>query len=634
MNKICYKIYHANLAFSAIPEEELEQVIDKCYFPLLDFVEKTNTKIGLEISGYSLEIIQKLRPIWIERFKDLHKKSLIELIGSGYMQIIAPLIPYAVNLRNQKIGLETYINILGITPKIVFVNEQTFSKSLVDLYYEVGYKALIMEWNNAYSLNNKIKKNFTYSPIMVEGIKNNLPILWSDSILFQKFQRTVHGERDIDFYINFVKQYTKKYKAIPIYSSDLEIFNFRPGRFETEQLIKNDEWEIIANVVEKLKEFSNFELPSKVLELTLDRNKKVSLTTSSNLIIVKKQEKYSLSRWAACGRGANYINTLCFKYFKKIENIEDLSQWKLLLKYWGSDYRTHITENKWNKAINDLENLIISRDNDSQILKESKQNFSEKDNLVIFEKDKLKILFDKRKGLTLDTIFINNKKFPICTIKHGDLDLIKHGADFFTGTTIVESSEIKKISDLLEVENIKYYKIEENIYKIESILQMKNSIKELKSWIIDYKNNSITFDLILECPIFIRGSIRVGILTLDKTFALSNGSIKIKNGGKHYEKINLKNNEINQHITKSLMQSSISGLGCTNGIMKFKNDEFSFKIEIDRQVSFPFIMLQNNKDKFGYLTRIHFSLQELDDTLKKRLENQTFRMKYKIIFDS
>lgn len=171
MNNICYKIYHANLAFSAIPEEKLEEIIDKCYFPLLDFVEKTNTKIGLEISGYSLEIIQKFRPYWIEKFKELNVKGLIELVGSGYMQIIAPLVPYKVNLKNQKIGLEVYRNILGIIPKIVFVNEQTFSKSLVDLYYEVGYRALIMEWNNAYSLNNKIKKDFTYSPIIVEGIK-------------------------------------------------------------------------------------------------------------------------------------------------------------------------------------------------------------------------------------------------------------------------------------------------------------------------------------------------------------------------------------------------------------------------------------------------------------------------------
>ena len=632
MNKICYKIYHANLAFSAIPEEKLGEVIDKCYFSLLDFVEKTNTKIGLEISGYSLEIIQELRPTWIEKFKELYKKGLIELVGSGYMQIIAPLVPYKVNLKNQKIGLDIYINILGITPKIAFINEQTFSKSLVDLYHEVGYDALIMEWNNAYSLNNKIKKDFAYSPIIVKGIKKELSILWSDSILFQKFQRTVHGERDLDFYINFVKQYTKKHKAISIYSSDLEIFNFRPGRFETEELIKNDEWEIVAKIVQKLKQFCKFDLPSKVLEMNLDKNKKVSLTTSLNPIIVKKQEKYSLSRWAACGRGANYINTLCYKYFKKIENIDDLSQWKLLLKYWGSDYRTHITETKWEKAINDLENLVASKTNDIQILKKSNQNFYEKGDLVIFKKNNLKIIFDRRKGLTLDTIFINNKKFPICTIKHGELDLIKHGADFFTGTTIIESSETKKISDLVEAEEINYYKIDENIFKIESSLQMKNGIKELKSWIIDEKNNSITFDLILDCPIFIRGTIRVGILTLDKTFASKNGSIKIKNGNKYYEKINLKNNEINQHIPKSLTQSSQSGLGCTNGIMKFKNDDSSFQIKIDREISYPFIMLQNNKDKFGYLTRVYFSLQELDDTLKEDSFNKFFRLKYTIKF--
>lgn len=138
----------------------------------------------------------------------------------------------------------------------------------------------------------------------------------------------------MDFYINFVKQYTKEYKAIPIYSSDLEIFNFRPGRFEAEELIKNDEWKIISEIVEKLKEFAKFELPSTVLEMSLDKNKKASLTTSLDLIIVKKQEKYSLSRWAACGRGANYINTLCYRYFKNIKNTDDISQWKFLLKYW------------------------------------------------------------------------------------------------------------------------------------------------------------------------------------------------------------------------------------------------------------------------------------------------------------
>ncbi|MGJ0298624.1 hypothetical protein NG744_06650 [Aliarcobacter cryaerophilus] len=628
MNKLSYKIYHANLAFSAIPEEQLADVIDKCYFPLLDFVEKSKTKIGLEISGYSLEIIQNIRPAWITKFKELKNLDLIELIGSGYMQIIAPLVPYKVNLQNQKIGLETYINILGIIPKIVFVNEQTFSKSLVDLYHEVGYEALIMEWNNSYSLNKKIKKDFVYSPIIVKGIKKELPILWSDSILFQKFQRTVHGERDMDFYIDFVKQYTKEHKAIPIYSSDLEIFNFRPGRFETEELIKNDEWKIIADIIKNLKQFCQFELPSKILEKSLNKNQKISLTTSSNPIIVKKQDKYSLSRWAACGRDANYINTLCFRYFQKIKNSKDIFQWKFLLKYWGSDYRTHITEDKWKKAIADLEKVTNLKLDKKLSLKETNQYFLEKSHYIIFEKNDLKIIFDKKKGLTLDSIFIGNKKFPICTLKHGELDLIKHGADFFTGTTIIESAETKKISDLIEVEKINFYEIDDNNFKIEVSIEMKQGIKELKSWTIDTKKYNIEFDLLLDCPIFIRGSIRVGVITLDKTFALKNGIIKVKNGNKYYEKIELKNSEINQHTSKSLTQSSVSGLGCTNGITKFKNDDFSFKIELDREKSYPFVMLQNNKDKFGYLTRLYFSLQELDDTLKESQKNSKYNLNY------
>lgn len=131
-----------------------------------------------------------------------------------------------------------------------------------------------------------------YAPVLVKGIKRTLPILWSDTILFQQFQRTVHCEQDIKSYISFIKKYTKKHKTIPIYSSDLEIFNFRPGRFETEQVIKTDEWQNITNIIKELKKDFIFELPSKVVENYLNKNKKISLTTNMNPIIVKKQEKY------------------------------------------------------------------------------------------------------------------------------------------------------------------------------------------------------------------------------------------------------------------------------------------------------------------------------------------------------
>ncbi len=627
MNKLCYKIYHANLAFSAIPEESLPEVIDKCYFSLLDFVEKTKTKVGLEISGYSLEIIQKIRPKWIQKFKDLHKDGLVELVGSGYMQIIAPLVPYKINLQNQKIGLETYKTILGITPQIVFVNEQTFSTSLVDLYYEVGYKVLVMEWNNAYSFNNEIKKKDTYSPIIVKGIKKELPILWSDSILFQKFQRTVHKEREIEYYLSFLENYSKKHYAIPIYSSDLEIFNYRPGRFETEEKIIVNEWKRIETIVEKIKLIMNFELPSKVLEKYLNKDKKIFLTNSVYPIIVKKQDKYSLSRWAACGRGASYINTLCFRYFKKIKQSQNKSEWKTLLKYWGSDYRTHITVDKWNKAIEDLEKLTYFDNKETKI--KPSEYLIEKDDMLIFNKENLKIYFNKRKGLTLDSLFLDNKKFPICTVHHGELDLIKNGADFFTGTTIIESIETKKIADLINVQNFNFYELSNDKFMIKSKIKMKNGFSEIKSWIIDTKEKTLEFNLKLTTPNFVKGSIRAGIITLDRYFSSKNGIVKVKNGGKYFETIFLKGNEINQHSSKSILQSSTSGIGFSNGNIKFQNDKCKFEIKVNRNISYPFIMLQNNKDKEGYLTRIYFSLQELDDTLKEN-NIREFNLDYKI----
>ena len=54
------------------------------------------------------------------------------------------------------------------------------------------------------------------------------------------------------------------------------------------------------------------------------------------------------------------------------------------------------------------------------------------------------------------------------------------------------------------------------------------------------------------------------------------------------------------------------------------------EIKINRERSYPFVMLQNNKDKFGYLTRIYFSLQELDDTLKESKQNTKYNLKYTI----
>jgi len=626
LNKLFYKIYHGNLAFSAIEEEALAEVIDKTYFSLLELIEKDNLKVGLELSAYSLEKVQELRPLWIEKFKELHKKGLIELIGSGYMQLIGPLVPYEININNQKIGLEVYNNILGIVPTIAYINEQVFSKSMVDIYVEAGYKAISMEWNNAYSIHpQEWKKEYSFQPVVAKGLNSTIPILWTNTIVFQQFQRMAHQEISVDEYTTMIQHHLNiGYKALPIYSSDLEIFNYRPGRFETEAIITTDEWERISNAMNKIKEYGKFCLPSEIIEKSLDSNIELDLTTTANPILVKKQSKYSLSRWAACGRGTNLINTLCYNY------LTNYGINKKLLQYWGSDYRTHTTIKKWNKAIDFLtQENQDSNDKHKTIINDI--TLKEENNKLIFEKDNHKIVFNKLKGLVLDKIYKNGKLLQFGTVWHGDLDYISHGADFYTGTTTLESADIRKIADLYEIENYTFDKVDDNKYKLSTTINMKGQATEYKSWIIDLDNNTIALDINLELKEFIKGSIRLGGLTLLPQDKDSNFWYECKNGGQEYERFNIDDSiKIEHSQAKSLLQSSSNGMGVTDGVLRFGIDkDIICEIEIDREISYPFVMLQNSYDHDKYLTRIFFGLQELDDTLKVS-ENREFRLRYKI----
>lgn len=627
-----YKIYHGNLAFSAVEEESIPEVIDKCYFPLLTFIEKSKTPTGLELSAYSLEKIALYRPQWIDKFKALHNKNLIELIGSGYMQIIGPLVPYEVNINNQMLGLQTYREILGITPTLAYINEQVFSKSMVDIYYETGYKGIVMEWNNAFTKHNEWNKSHAFSPVITKGINHKLPLLWTDSIIFQKFQRLIHSESISEDYITQIQQYiTQGYQALPIYTSDLEVFNYRPGRFETEAVIDNDEWHTIHDTVAKLSGLGKFSLPSQVLSSCLNNEIQLTLPTNSSPVIVKKQQKYSLSRWAACGRGATHINQLCYNYFLAIKSSTDNQLWKQLLQYWGSDYRTHITPKKWARALDFLtafNNQETAKNKDNETAK----NFivtQDKQQLII-EKEGVSFVFLKLKGLCLKSIMVNEKQLPIGTVMHGDLDFINHGADYYTGTTVIDYAEGGRITDLYKVSD---YTIQEREHTL--TLSTRLPLKQLgyieKSWIINLENQKLTYDAEITLNKSIKGSIRAGAITLIPQQKNKNFWYECKNGGATYERYGINDKTIINHAqTQSLLQSSQNGIGVTDGVLAFGEDNNRFlTVNIEQKSSYPFVMLQNSVDNNLFLTRVFFSLQELDDTLKENCINH-FRLKYSI----
>lgn len=101
--------------------------------------------MAVEISGHSLQIIESLDKRWVENFKAQLRLNNCELIGSGYVQVIGPLVPSEVNEYNQEFGLETYKKILDFRPRVAFVNEQAYSSGLILHYKKAGYKAIVME---------------------------------------------------------------------------------------------------------------------------------------------------------------------------------------------------------------------------------------------------------------------------------------------------------------------------------------------------------------------------------------------------------------------------------------------------------------------------------------------------------
>lgn len=129
-----YSIFHLNTSFSSIEENQIPNVVNKCYWPLLELAILDGVKISIEASASTLIDIYKVDKYFIYRLKHLIKLNRCEFIGSGYKQIIGPLVPFEVNNYNIKRGNQIYKEMIGYKPNIFFVNEQAISKSMIDLY--------------------------------------------------------------------------------------------------------------------------------------------------------------------------------------------------------------------------------------------------------------------------------------------------------------------------------------------------------------------------------------------------------------------------------------------------------------------------------------------------------------------
>ena len=346
-------MFHGNLNYSSISPKIYDTIIDSCYWPILDVIKEYKFKSGIEFPLNTILQIEKIDPLFLEELKKLNNKKELEIICSSKEQVVFPLVPKDVNQVNLDSGKEELEKIFGIKIKTAFINEQLFSSSLAQLYKESGFENIITIWEWASKIS-ILDNNDKFKPNFISTNAGNLNVIWNSYISYQKFQRYVNGEIEKREYFEYIlKNKSENISCFPFYGSDMEIFGYKNPVLGLEGTGKEIErFREILNEIEGDGDLE-FILPSEVTE-RFSPNKEIDLKSARFSIMGKKQDKFTVTRWATCGRDNSKSNTLCYSVLKKIRTIYgidgDESKRKSLISElcdcWASDFRTHTVEEK------------------------------------------------------------------------------------------------------------------------------------------------------------------------------------------------------------------------------------------------------------------------------------------------
>jgi hypothetical protein len=620
-----FALFHLNLAFSSIEEERRGEVIARCYWPLLELAE-AHGPIGIEATGFTLEEIARLDPAWIARAKALIERGRVELIGSGYAQIIGPLVPWRVTQANLKIGNRIYKELLGVTPKLALVNEQAYSAGLVGLYLDAGYRAILMDWDNPAAHHPEWRAATRHLPQYALGNDGReIALLWTSTVAFQKLQRFAHGDIELGEYLDHIRvRCNGESRALCLYASDAEIFDFRPGRYRTEERISESEWARLGEAFVRVSAEPGCQLiaPSQALSLLAlpGAGQKLHLESAACPVPVKKQRKYNLSRWAVTGRDDIGVNAACQRiYDALIATDAGEAAWKELCYLWSSDFRTHITEKRWAgfvKRLASAEDRFATAPHPAHFVRRPPHKGEVKERRILVETPSLSAVLDRRRGLAIEKLLFRNNVQPIIGgLPHGHFDDIALQADWYTGDCVFEAPGEHKITDLEWCEARIARSDAGDVIASATIQTPRGPIE--KTLCFRASEPRVDFDLAFHWQDWGRGSLRLGHITLlPDAFDWMTLSLTTHNGGKEAETFLLKDAEVEHGAPVSFLVSSSFGLGMTEGWAELGDAKNRIRVDIDRATA-PLLGLLTHKRIGGSLfCQLMLSALELDETRK------------------
>ena len=633
-----YTVFHLNIAYSSIDEDRRREVIEKCYRPLLRLAGKHGLPFGIEATGLTLETISSLDQSWVDELGLLIGKGSCEFVGSGYAQIIGPLVPAEVNAANLRIGNMVYRDLLGIQPGVALVNEQAYSAGLIQHYLDNGYQGIVMEWDNPSRYHQVWNPEWRYYPQVACGLQGEeIPLLWNRSIAFQKFQRYAHGEMDLDEYLGYLASHISgDARAMSLYGNDVEIFDFRPGRYHTEAVLGGEsEWGRIGRLFDALSGDSRFRLvlPRETLDMIelSGAGNRISLESPEDPVPVKKQGKYNITRWAVTGRDDLGINTACWRIFENLKSSKSVSEedWKELCYLWSSDFRTHISEKRWKDfktRLSDMETRVCGARSASGVSVNKpigplpnavrKEKTRRERNYLSVETDEIYLRLNCRRGLAFEALRFNScGEASLCgTLPHGYFDDIGWGADFYSGHLVFESPGRPKVTDLSPVEP--------EVGWLDSSIVIRGSVKTdlgpvHKEIIVGLDVPRVDLEYRLDWNARPIGSLRLGHVALNpESFDYESLFYSTHNGGRQEERFDLYGVHVDHGLPISFLVSATGGIGVTEGLVRIGDGERHLRIDVDKTASAAIGLVTCHRVGETYFGRVSFSLLEMDDTAK------------------
>jgi hypothetical protein len=660
-----YSIFHVNLLYSSIPESRREEVIKRCLWPLLELALHHHVPIAIDSPVATLDVISRLDKQWVQRLREAIRSKLVEFVGSGYSQVVAPLVPARVNEWNLEIGRQEYKRILGVVPALWYINEQAYSAGIVEHYKRLGVHGVVMEWNNPRTLHPEWDDELKYYPQMAVGTEGQrVRLIWNDSICFQKLQRYAHGDIDAPDLLTFLHTHLgESGRYLSLYGNDAEIFDFRPGRFKAEpELERPVEWLRILKLYELLRADPRFQLifPSEVLKSPpMPARSYVPLTLESSVqpIPVKKQPKYNVTRWSVTGRNSLYVNTLCHKLYRRIVRMEEegtqtgreIEQLKKRLCFlWSSDFRTHITVERWQSFLNEIEGLarvttpvvpsaprrltlslnglsgtlFVRREEKIKRrplpLQPNRSEVSKDGRFLCLSTPSASLRFNLRRGLSVESlIFPKLSPEPLAgTIPHGYFKDIALSADWYTGNTVLQRPGQSQVTDLVPVYADLISGSDRGSEWLGCTAEIPTEVGVIRKRFKVFKNRpQVEFDYTFDWKAIPAGSFKTAFLTLiPESYDLANLFYATQNGGSRFEVFRVEGHTVAHNSPASSVVTASSGLGATEGIVVIGDARRALAICFDPSVSAAMPMVSFRQADPSFFARIMFSCGELDES--------------------